>query len=119
MPTELIIEDIIEQAVAFTKLNLSQIIFPHYDACYKSIAASSSEKSSNPKRKLLNQFSSNASGSAATNTAKTNKNTLHFYNKTREILSLFGDIVYQVNKKNFLNLNTNLQIACSRHTKKN
>jgi cohesin loading factor subunit SCC2 len=102
MSSELIVEDIIEQIVTFTKLNLNQVIFPHYDAVYKTVTVSSSfssDNNKNLKRKLLNQFSANQSGSTAASTAssvaKANKNIQYFFNKTREILNLIGDLVSQ------------------------
>jgi cohesin loading factor subunit SCC2 len=98
IPKELIVEDLIEQIVAFTKLNLNQVIYPFYDPVYKPASNTSSDSKSNLKRKLLNQFTNSASSSSASklsSSSSTSKNMHYFANKTREILSLLSDLVYQ------------------------
>ncbi len=99
---ELIIEDNIEQISAFSKLHLTETIFPHYDPIYKvdnqSKLASSNSAASSTKRKIINQFgqtNSTSSSASSSNSFKT-KNIQHFYNRMREILNLIGEIVCQI-----------------------
>jgi cohesin loading factor subunit SCC2 len=116
MSSELVVEDIIEQIVTFTKVHLSQVIFPHYDSVYKTSSVSAnSEGNKNLKRKLLNQFSSsvNQNSSAASAVAKANKNVQYFFNKTREILDLIGDLVSQTDMTDtIVIILSTLTVAC-------
>jgi cohesin loading factor subunit SCC2 len=88
---DIVIEDLIEQIAAFVKLQLTETIFPHYDAVYKPVTTNEL-KPPNSKRKLANQFNSNSNNSIQLK----QKNMHHFYNRMREILSLIGDLVCQI-----------------------
>ena len=96
---ELIAEDIIEQIASFVKVNLTEVIFPHYDSVYKTQKADS--KPTNAKRKLANQFgtssgSSNNSSNTGGGLLGKAKNMQNFYNGMREILSLLAELVCQI-----------------------
>lgn len=88
---ELVNEDIIDQISSFIKIHLNETIFPHYDAVYKTASHIESGKNSNAKRKLIMNSSSGASF-----LTKSSKHMQHFYNRMREILSLVGELVCQI-----------------------
>lgn len=88
---ELVNEDIIDQISSFIKIHLNETIFPHYDSVYKTAAHIESGKNSNAKRKLIMNSSSGANF-----LSKSSKHIQHFYNRMREILSLMGELVCQV-----------------------
>ena len=90
MAKEVLIEDVIEQITQFTKLHLTETLFPSYDVVYKT----SNDSKPSSKRKLVNQFNANSSSSSNSLLhGNKNKHMHHFYNKMREILSLLGKLV--------------------------
>lgn len=99
MPKEIVIEDLIEQIASFVKLQLTETIFPFYDSVYRqpttstAAATASDSKASNSKRKLANQFNAAASGSSS---AHRQKQMNYFYSRLREMLSLIGDLICQI-----------------------
>ena len=109
---ELINEDIIEQISRFVKIHLTETIFPYYDAVYKAASHNTlhdtAQNKSTVKRKLYGQLNNASSttqpgggsaGGGGTNSILHNnkaKQMQHFYNKMREILSLVGELVCQV-----------------------
>jgi len=89
---ELVNEDIIDQISSFIKIHLNETIFPHYDSVYKTAShALDGAKNSNAKRKLIMNSSS---GASFLNSKP--KHMQHFYNRMREILSLIGELVCQI-----------------------
>lgn len=98
MPKEVVIEDLIEQIASFVKLQLNETIFPFYDSAYRqptinTNATSETSKASNSKRKLANQFNAAASGSSS---AHRQRQMNYFYARLREMLSLIGDLICQI-----------------------
>ena len=94
---ELIVEDIVEQIATFVKVNLTEIVFPHYDPVYKT--QKPEVKPTNAKRKLANQFGnagSSSSSAAGGGLLGKLKNMQTFYNGMREILSLLAELVCQI-----------------------
>lgn len=100
MPKEVVIEDIIEQIALFVKLQLSETIFPFYDPVYKQpsvpVSGTGSGETSGKgtsKRKLANQFNASASGMSS---AQRQKQMNYYYARLREMLSLIGDLICQI-----------------------
>lgn len=115
---ELIIEDVIEQIATFTKVHLTETIFPHYDPVYKPVASSTDSSSTsqkpNSKRKLLNQFQNTTHHSSNNNSSNLKtKNMQHFYNRMREILNLLSELVCQIDLTDTIIITlTSLSIMC-------
>lgn len=95
IPKELVNEDIIEQISTFVKTHLTETIFPHYDAVYKT-ASHAHEGSKNTKRKLMNQFNNSTSHGSTNILNNKTKQMQQFYNRMREILALIGELVSQI-----------------------
>ena len=99
MPKEIVIEDLIEQIAAFVKLQLTETIFPHYDACYKpvTVVAEKAPPPPSSKRKLNSQFAAVAGGGSAAAAAHRHKQQMnYFYTRVREMLGLVAELVCQI-----------------------